>query len=131
MSKSKKVRLICDRCSKVVNLNGYIAVDDRKASTLDRAARAHEREQALAHASAGPLGVPYDLEWLLQESGYNSVPWHVFHDQCGPDDDGGHYGFPVEEFQTEADVIRWMLHVGGKAWIEFTNWDDFVRKVIR
>jgi len=87
-----------------------------------------EEEQAVRRRLAtNPLDVAFDIEAAMSES----VPWRVFHNKCGPEHDGNQYGFPVEQCQTETDLIDWMLHLNGKTWTEFTDWDNFVRKAVR
>jgi hypothetical protein len=140
--RSRKLRLICDACGKPAKSDGYVVVDDNQAFKLYRAARSQDNQQVIDRhlVSTGAIQDDGSDEFLRKKyadcidfsrnDGYGSVPWQVFHDGCIPEGSREHYGYDVDRFETESDLIDRMLHLNGKNWIEFTNWDNFVRKVV-
>lgn len=52
--------------------------------------------------------------------------WHVFHDQCRPDETqtGFWYTVPIAEVDTFPGLVRWTAHLMEKTWLIHTNWNE-------
>lgn len=114
----------CDACQEpVIRELGYICVD------LD-AVKERERKAAQWNSQnrGGPDGPP--IAPVTLRSYPCRVPWRIYHRDCDPDPDGDCYWFHVYRCCTERDVLGWTAHLLEKTWLEHTDWNKFLYRVL-
>lgn len=120
---TKRLVWVCEVCRQPVDDGeGYIHVVYHDINTRQRAKLAYDEAQRVKGSWA-----PYDLGALrdLPEEAH----WAVHHIKCDPDISSGDYVINVERARSHAALLHWTAHLMGKAWIEYTDWDDLIDRM--
>jgi hypothetical protein len=109
----------CHQCGgPIADGAGYIFISGKGIELYEEALKAWETE------NPGPTYGIYDLASMPERP-----KWLATHTDCQPDNQ--HYEIAVDEFRTPADVIKWTVHLMGKAWLASTAWQDLLNRVLR
>ncbi|MDO5681236.1 MAG: hypothetical protein Q4G46_00205 [Propionibacteriaceae bacterium] len=114
------VTWICDSCSRpIADGDGYVQVlyDDKR--------RYRQERKAWDAAHLGRIRCAADLLALPEPA-----KWHALHTDCDPSPGTG-YGFGVERIRTYRDALEWTVHLMGKVWLQDTDWDYLLERVLR
>jgi hypothetical protein len=105
------LQAICDVCLQpIADGEGHVWADSREADEVLRNTPTPEGSQ--------------DLHEFLEGSP-DDAPWHTTHAAC-QDSPAGAYSIAVERIRTWPAYLHWCAHLMGKAWIEGTDWQEFV-----
>jgi len=111
---------ICDACRKpVTDKTGYIHANYYAFGQVEAAHR--EFDEAHRGEFAVNLGEFMKLP--------DPARWMVHHQTCDPDIDGNDYVIDVERARTHAKLLDWTAHLMEKVWLEYTDWDDLIRRM--
>ena len=113
-----ELTLICEGCRMPFTDGGCLWIsfaDIQRASQQD----------ADWHA-AHPAGEAVDITTFLSLPG--GAVWHAHHDRCMPPEGESSYDVDVGQVRTWAGLVRWTVHLMGKRWLEFSDWDDVLRE---
>ena len=126
-TKTDTLTLPCDLCKKpVTGKAGYIIVDRRDIHRYREASKAWKSKYQPDDGHWHPV----NLAALLD--GPDPAPWHIYHRACDPDpDDNSEYWFDAYRCSTAFDLLGWTAHLLGKKWLEDTDWDEFIYRVLR
>ena len=118
--------LPCDVCGKaVIGRTGYVCV------SYD-AIHEHERQVEEWEHSDGVQ----DIGWGKVITGDalfdypKAAPWRIYHADCDPQPGSNDYSIGVKSCSTYADLLARTAHLLGKSWLESTDWDDFLYRVL-
>lgn len=140
MTHQRVLTLPCDVCGKsVVGASGYVTVSYQEISRVEerirewdtrrRERRERELQERPACADAAAL-----IESVMTGTELLDYPdaarWHIYHRDCDPDPDEQGYWWSVERCCTYRDLILRTAHVMGKSWLEHTDWDRFLYRVV-
>jgi hypothetical protein len=112
-----------------LNGAGYVECDAGAASEAYRRYTETKRDRLRRELEGGPPAERYignEILDLLEDD----IPWRAFHQSCDPDPHAGTYWVDVESIRTWQDVLKWTLHLNEKAWVQHTNWDAILRRLI-
>lgn len=136
-SVSASVTLLCDVCGKsVTGTAGYVCIDN------DAVHRAREdlKEWDVNHVPVELLsqfGVdPSEISALISvrfgvDNYLEAVLWHIYHRDCDPDPGGNFYLLEAWQCNTERDFLGWSAFLFGTSWLRYTDWDEFVFRVLQ
>lgn len=115
-----RIEWTCSICDKPIkDGKGVIDVDTRQAAICEQAwAELHESK-----SEGGGLAV-YSMSDI--RSMPKKAQWFAAHFKCSPNEAG--YSFGVARLRTVAAALDWTLHLSEKGWVEYTNWNSFIRK---
>jgi predicted GIY-YIG superfamily endonuclease len=120
----------CSICQEPIDDGaGYVECDAGAASEAYSRYTEKKRDRLRRELEGGPPAERYignEILDLLEDD----IPWRAFHQSCDPDPHAGTYWVDVESIRTWQDVLKWTLHLNEKAWVQHTNWDAILRRLI-
>lgn len=119
------ITFICGRCGESIAAGaGSINLYDAELDAAEKAWADHEALQAAALRSPDPLAGAFSPGELMRLP--RPARWRPEHARC----EAGRaaYWVEVDRLTSELEALDWTVHLMGKPWIQYTDWDQFVRR---
>jgi hypothetical protein len=124
-TRSAPIALLCDECGEpVTGTRGQVWISGAALAAHERAGAEWDKR----HPDNSGLPAAVSLTELLKRP--DAVKWQIHHDWCNPNLNDAQYGIEAYRIDTERRLLDWTAHLMGKAWLEHTNWDQFIQRLI-
>ena len=117
-----EVLWMCDHCNRIAS-EGWVWLPGAEADKAYESMVAHHK----LRKNSGPWISAADL-MRLPDGG----SWSVTCSDCYKDDMErlNDYNISIDRISNVQDVLDWTLHLMHKNWLEYTNWERFVRGAV-
>ncbi|SDS42294.1 hypothetical protein [Actinoplanes derwentensis] len=112
---------VCDLCAQNVPPDdGYLWVDNDEIARCEQKTAAWEAEHPATENMTG--------DNLRTRPG--PARWRVTHTACDPGSRGDAYAIELDRISTFRDLAGWTIHLQGKKWFRYTDWDELAEDAL-
>jgi hypothetical protein len=112
---------VCDLCAQNVSPgDGYLWVDNDEVARCEKKTAAWEAEHPTTENMTG--------DNLRTRPG--PARWRVTHTACEPGSRGDAYAIELDRIMTFRDLAGWTIHLLGKRWLRYTDWDELAEDAL-
>jgi hypothetical protein len=113
-----RITWFCTACKEPITAGtGYLEVDTRAVHSAEEAARKFNDKY------------PEGFDVVALDEYPDPVPWLPWHEQCDPDPEHTGYYMEIHRIDSLAKLVHWAGHLGGKTWINKTDWNHMMTEL--